>query len=86
MLIYAFYEVKLIFSIIYLFDKRSEGMYHHFMEIRGLKYFWAVAREGSVTKAANYFHLTQPTLSRQLQDLEIYLKADVLLLIELNQV
>ena len=40
------------------------------MEIRVLKYFLAVAREGSVTKAANYLHLTQPTLSRQLQDLE----------------
>ena len=40
------------------------------MEIRVLKYFLAVAREGSITKAANYLHLTQPTLSRQLQDLE----------------
>lgn len=40
------------------------------MEIRVLKYFIAVAKEGSITKAANYLHLTQPTLSRQLQDLE----------------
>lgn len=40
------------------------------MEIRVLKYFLAVAREGSITKAANSLHLTQPTLSRQLQDLE----------------
>lgn len=40
------------------------------MEIRVLKYFIAVAQEGSITKAANYLHLTQPTLSRQLQDLE----------------
>ena len=40
------------------------------MEIRVLKYFLAVAREGSITKAANFLHLTQPTLSRQLQDLE----------------
>lgn len=40
------------------------------MEIRVLKYFLAVAKEGSITKAANYLHLTQPTLSRQLQDLE----------------
>ncbi len=40
------------------------------MEIRVLKYFLAVAKEGSFTKAANYLHLTQPTLSRQLQDLE----------------
>ncbi len=40
------------------------------MEIRVLRYFLTVAREGSITGAANYLHLTQPTLSRQLQDLE----------------
>lgn len=40
------------------------------MEIRVLKYFLTVARIGSITGAANYLHLTQPTLSRQLQDLE----------------
>ena len=40
------------------------------MEIRVLKYFLAVAKEGNITKAANFLHLTQPTLSRQLQDLE----------------
>lgn len=40
------------------------------MEIRVLKYFLTVAREGSITGAANYLHLTQPTLSRQLQELE----------------
>lgn len=45
-----------------------------FMEIRVLKYFLAVAREGSITAAANSLHLTQPTLTRQLQDLEKELK------------
>lgn len=40
------------------------------MEIRVLRYFLTVAREGSITAAANSLHLTQPTLSRQLQDLE----------------
>ena len=40
------------------------------MEIRVLKYFLAVANEGSITRAANSLHLTQPTLTRQLQDLE----------------
>ncbi len=44
------------------------------MEIRVLKYFLAAAREGSITKAANSLHLTQPTLTRQLQDLERELK------------
>ena len=40
------------------------------MEIRVLKYFLTVAQIGNITKAANSMHLTQPTLSRQLQDLE----------------
>lgn len=43
---------------------------HIGMEIRTLRYFLAVAREGSITRAANFLHLTQPTLSRQMQDLE----------------
>lgn len=40
------------------------------MEVRVLKYFLAVAREGSITGAAASLHLTQPTLTRQLQGLE----------------
>jgi len=40
------------------------------MEIRVLKYFLAVAREGNITKAADMLHITQPTLSRQLMQLE----------------
>lgn len=40
------------------------------MEIRVLRYFLAVAREGNITEAANALHITQPTLSRQLMDLE----------------
>ena len=40
------------------------------MEIRVLKYFLAVAREESILKAAETLHITQPTLSRQLMDLE----------------
>lgn len=40
------------------------------MEIRVLKYFLAVAREQNITNAAKSLHMTQPTLSRQLKDLE----------------
>ncbi len=40
------------------------------MEIRVLKYFLAVAREENITKAAALLHITQPTLSRQLMQLE----------------
>ena len=49
------------------------------MEIRVLKYFLAVAREGSITGAANSLHLTQPTLTRQLQELEKELRQKLLI-------
>ncbi len=40
------------------------------MELRILRYFSAVADEGSITDAAKILHVTQPTLSRQLAQLE----------------
>ena len=40
------------------------------MEPRVLKYFLTVAAEGNITRAADILHVTQPTLSRQLKELE----------------
>lgn len=40
------------------------------MELRVLEYFLAVAREQNITAAAESLHLSQPTLSRQLKDME----------------
>lgn len=48
------------------------------MEIRVLKYFLAVAQEESISKAAEVLNITQPTLSRQLMDLEKELKTKLL--------
>lgn len=38
--------------------------FHH------LRYFWAAAREGSVTQASRILHISQPTVSAQIRELE----------------
>lgn len=48
------------------------------MELRVLRYFLAVAAEGSVSRAAKVLHVTQPTLSRQLIELEEELGCNLL--------
>ncbi|HIU26266.1 MAG TPA: LysR family transcriptional regulator [Candidatus Copromorpha excrementigallinarum] len=40
------------------------------MDLRVLRYFLAVVREESISGAADFLHITQPTLSRQIMELE----------------
>lgn len=40
------------------------------MDIRLLEYFLAVAKYGTITRASEHLHVTQPTISRQLMELE----------------
>lgn len=54
----------------------KEGIH---LDIRVLQYFLTVAREESITKAAERLHMTQPPLSRQLKDLEAELGKQLLI-------
>lgn len=40
------------------------------MELRHLRYFLMIAREGTISGAATALHVSQPSLSRQMQELE----------------
>ena len=57
---------------------RQKGTYKY-MEIRVLRYFLMIARTESITKAAEALHITQPTLSRQIRELEEEIGTDLFL-------
>ena len=40
------------------------------MELRVLQYFLTIVREENISRAAGILHITQPTLSRQMAQLE----------------
>lgn len=48
------------------------------MDTKLLQYFLAVAREGTISDAARSLHISQPTLSRQIKDLEKSLDCNLL--------
>ena len=41
------------------------------MELRTLRYLVAIADAGTITAAANAIHISQPALSRQMQELSL---------------
>ena len=49
------------------------------IETRLLQYFLAVAEEQSITRAAEFLHISQPTLSKQMMDLEAALNKQLLI-------
>src|SRR5260370_16080988 len=49
------------------------------MDVRQLKYFVAIAEEGSVSGAANRLHTSQPSLGRQIKDLELEIGVPLLI-------
>lgn len=69
----------LILPFIYAFQQIHVIRKDFHLDIRVLQYFLTVAREESITKAAEALRMTQPPLSRQLKDLEAELGKQLLI-------
>lgn len=48
----------------------KDRCYNQSMDIQQMKYFLAIAKEGSISKAAELLYMTQPSLTRQVQNME----------------
>ncbi len=48
----------------------KDGVAMEFLNYHHLRYFWTVAKEGGLTRAATKLHVSQPTISEQIQALE----------------
>lgn len=51
-------------------SKKSMGQKMDWLNYHHLLYFWTVAKEGGISRAAERLHLAQPTLSSQIKKLE----------------
>ena len=58
---------NVLLSMLY---KHNKPRYNINMELRELKYFLEIARQKSISRAAETLYITQPSLSRQMQNLE----------------
>lgn len=66
-----FFEIANTYKIYFTITKKHSIIpLGDSMEIRVLKYFLAVAREENISKAADIIHISQPSLSKQLKELE----------------
>lgn len=61
--------IRNIYKVCNVYDKDIEGLVL-FLDIKQLRYFYTIAEQGQITKAAKKLHMAQPPLSQQLKHLE----------------
>ncbi len=61
--------IRNIYKVCNVYDKDIEG-FGSILDIKQLRYFYTIAEQGQVTRAAKKLHMAQPPLSQQLKHLE----------------